>query len=150
MSLQYRQSDFTCFYVRKVGDLRSRFAVIKTEPLYTVCYYKIAGRWYLDAPEYLETGGNPDALERIGSFHDLLETASEGESSVVFQMDTQPFEGADVAELVGSSGGDTGGYYRIHQLLGKIMDIEIWFNTLIYYDNAVLPQTIYFKRIFPI
>lgn len=133
----------------ELGDLRSKFAVNKTDPLYTVGYYKIAGRWYLDAPEHLEMGGNPDALERIGSFHDLLEMASEGGSSVVFQMDTQPFDGAELAELVGSSGGDTGGYYRINRFLGQELDIEIWFNTLIYYENPVLPPTIFFKRISP-
>ncbi|HEV7330105.1 MAG TPA: DUF6717 family protein [Flavisolibacter sp.] len=117
--------------------------------MYTVCYYKIAGRWYLDAPEYLEKGGDPDALERIGAFHDLLEIAAEGASSVVFHMDTAPFEGADRCEWCGSSGGDTGGYYRIHRFRGQVLDMEVWFNTPIYYENPVFPKTIYFKRVSP-
>jgi hypothetical protein len=117
--------------------------------MYTVTYYKIAGRWHLDAPEYLEKGGDPDALERIGAFHDLLELAAEGASSVVFLMDTHPFEGADQCELSGSSGGYTGGYYRVRQFRGQPLDMEVWFNTMIYYENPVLPQTIYFKRIAP-
>lgn len=130
-------------------NIRSRFAESKTDPLYTVSYYKIAGRWYLDAPEYLEKGGNPDTLERIGSFHDLLEIAAEGESSVIFQMDIHPFEGSESCHLVGYSGGNSGGYYRIHRFLGQILDIDIWFNTFVFYDILSMPSTIYFKRISP-
>ena len=117
--------------------------------MYTVSYYKIAGRWYLDAPEYLEKGGNPDALERIGAFHDLLELAAEGASSVDFLMDTEPFEGADRCELSGSSGGDTGGYYCIHRFREQVLDFEIWLNTMIYMETTELPKTIYFKRVSP-
>ncbi|MBB1283793.1 hypothetical protein HRH25_05345 [Flavisolibacter sp. BT320] len=113
--------------------------------MFTTSYYKIAGRWYLDAPTFIERGGNPDDLERIGAFHDFLEMVADGASSVAFQWDTQFFEGADRCDLVGTSGGNTGGYYRISQYRGEPLDMEIWLNTLIYIDREELPQSIYFK-----
>jgi hypothetical protein len=117
--------------------------------MYTVSYYKFGLRWYLDAPEYLEGGGSAEDLERIGAFRDFLELAAEGGITAVFHMDTQPFAGADRFELVGSSGGNTGGYYHLQSFRGQTMDLELWLNTIIYLQNATLPQTIYFKRILP-
>lgn len=118
--------------------------------MYTVAYYKIANRWYLDAPDFLEQGGKEEDLERIGAFHDFLEQLAEGGSSVEVLMDTEPFEGADCFELVGSSGGDSGAYYHLREFEGQSMDMELWLNIMIYTLNTTLPQTIYFKRITPL
>lgn len=76
-------------------------------------YYKIAGRWYLDLPDYLEQGGAPEDLERDGSLKDLLERVAQGKSSVHLVLDTHPFEGAEEAMLIGESGDHSGAYYLI-------------------------------------
>jgi hypothetical protein len=115
--------------------------------MYTVIYYKIGNRWYLDFPEYIEKGGEAEDLERVGAFHDFLEMASKGEETICFHMDTKLFEGADVFELTGSTGEKTGGYYQISSYQGKAVDYELWFNTVIYSDQKELPQTIYLKKI---
>lgn len=115
--------------------------------MYTVSYYKFGNRWFLDFPDYIEKGGDPEDLERIGAFHDFLEMTAGGESTVVFLMDVQPFEGADVGELVGSSGGNTGGYYRLDSFEGKALDMELWFNIILYVDRAELPQKVFFKKV---
>ena len=115
--------------------------------MYTVIYYKIGNRWFLDLPEYLEQGGDPDDLERIGYFHDFLERVANGESTVIIQMDAQPFEGSDCFELTGSSGGKSGGYYHLKNFEGQTVDYELWFNTVLYFTQSALPEKIYFKRI---
>lgn len=111
----------------------------------TVTYYKIGGRWYLDAPEYLKEGGNPDALERIGNTYDLLEYAALGRSSVQLLLHTEPFEGAEEAILVESTGEKSGGRYWLHTFKGQVVDIELWINELIYHYHKELPAKIYGK-----
>jgi hypothetical protein len=113
--------------------------------MFTVTYYKIAGRWYLDNPDYLEKGGNPDNLERIGVVYDLLEQAAQGRSSVQLVLDTKPFEGAEEAVLIESSGAHTGAHYLLHSISGQRVDLEIWINELIYHYHDELPPTIYGK-----
>lgn len=117
--------------------------------MYTVSYYKLGSRWYLDAPEYLEQGGSEEDLECVGAFGDFLELAAEGGITVVLQLDAEPFEGSDHFDLVGSSGNKSGGYYRLRSFRGQEMDLELWFNTMIYLQHARLPQTIFVKRVTP-
>ena len=117
------------------------------ERMYTVTYYKLGNRWYLDAPDYLDQGGPEGDLERVGAFCEFLELAGRGASTVIFHMDTVPFDGADRLQLVGSSGGDTGGYYYLSCFQGQDVDLELWFNTMIYIGHTTLPQAIYIKRI---
>jgi hypothetical protein len=115
--------------------------------MYTVTYYKFGSRWFLDLPEYMEQGGNEEDLERVGAFHDFLELAALGEDTVVFHLDVEPFDGADSAQLTGSSGGNTGGYYRITSFNDKPVDFELWFNLLLYIKQPELPKKVYFKQI---
>ena len=116
-------------------------------PIYTVNYYKVGDRWYLDYPPYLESGGDPEALERIGFFHDFLEHVARGDSSVVLMMSTESFEDADVMTLTGNSGDNTGGYYYIERFQNIELGYELWINTVLYHDQEGLPQKIYIKRV---
>lgn len=114
--------------------------------MFTGVYYKIGKSWFLDLPEYLEKGGNVDDLERIGGFHDLLELAANGSNSIVLNYDVEYFEGADIAELKGLSGENTGGYYYLKQFEGREVDLEIWVNKIAYESVTDLPQYIYIKK----
>lgn len=113
----------------------------------TATYYKIGTRWYLDYPEYLESGGDIDDLERIGGFYEFLELASRGSSTVRLQVDFEPFEGAELAEFCGSSGGKSGAYYCLYSFEGQPVHIEVWINNIIYLNREDLPERIYFKVI---
>lgn len=113
----------------------------------TISYYKVGNQWFLDFPEYLEQGTAED-LERIGSFHDFLELAAAGQSTVHFKMAVTPFEGADLLILVGSSGEQTGGYYYLQSFQGKPLDIELWYNGVIYqFTQKELPQKLYIQQL---
>lgn len=126
--------------MRKV---RSRFALYP-HPMYTVTYYKLGNAWFLDLPEY--TGPSAD-LERVGSFHDFLELAARGQTTLVFHVDTKPFQDADVMQLTGSSGEKTGGYYHLASFQGQPIDLELWYNRVIYTGQEELPQFIYIRKI---
>jgi hypothetical protein len=115
--------------------------------MFMVTYYKFGNRWFLDLPEYIEQGGDEEDLERVGAFHDFLELAAQGEDTVVFQIDTQFFDGADSAVLTGSSGENTGGYYRITSFNDQPVDFELWFNLFHFIKQPELPQMVYFKQI---
>ena len=115
--------------------------------MHTFTYYKLGRRWYLDLPEYIEQGGNPDDLERIGAFHEFLEFAAKGETTLAFQMDVQPFADADCLELTASTGERSGGYYHLGFFEGQAVDLELWINTVIFFVQPSLPQRIYLKKI---
>ena len=115
--------------------------------MFTAKYYKIANKWYFDYPEYIANGGNPDDLERIGGMHDLLEFVAEGRSFVTLLLDFEPFEGADEGVLVASSGGKSGGYYHLKEVNGQVVDLEIWVDGFVFFQNADLPPKIYGKAV---
>lgn len=114
--------------------------------MFKATYYKFGQRWYIDLPEYIEQGGNPDDLEQVGAFHNFLELASAGESTISFFMDTQCFEGADKAIRTGTSGGKSGGYYHIATYAGNAVDFELWINTVLYLMMPELSLQLYFKK----
>lgn len=114
-----------------------------------VNYYKIGSRWYLDLPEYLE---KPDAheedLERIGSFRDFLELASGGNSVLKFEINEESSAGADLLQLSGTPGDDAGAYYLLKNFNGKQLDIELWFNQVIYHFVDTPPENLYIKQLY--
>lgn len=113
--------------------------------MFVATYYKIGATWFLDYPEYLENEGDIEDLERIGGFGEFLELAAHGASTVNLQIDYVPFDGADVAELTGSSGEHSGAYYHLHTFQGQPVHIEIWLNDMIYINHKQPPEKIFFK-----
>lgn len=111
----------------------------------TLNFYKIAGEWFMDDPDYLEAGGNPSYLEVVGGMNDLLEFVAQENSAVQLVADIQPFSGADEMVLIEPTGDESGGYYRLHSLKGQVIEQEFWLNELLYYYFNELPKTIYVK-----
>ena len=109
----------------------------------TFHFYKIAGQWLLDDPDYLEAGGDPAFLEMVGGMNDLLEFVAKDRSAVKLVADLEPFEDAEEMVLIESSGGDSGGYYRLQSIKGQVVEQEFWANELIYYYFNQLPPKIY-------
>jgi hypothetical protein len=113
-----------------------------------VNYYKLGDIWYLDLPEYLEKeGSHEEDLERVGAFHDFLEHASQGKHTLKFQFDKQTSEDADVLQLSGSPGDDSGAYYYLKEFKGHPIDAELWFNQVIYHFVETPPEKLYIKEL---
>jgi hypothetical protein len=114
-----------------------------------VTYYKLGGNWYLDLSGYLEKeGACEEDLERIGSFADFLELAAEGRSSLQFEITDKVSEDADILQLSGSAGDDSGAYYHLEQFRGQPVDIELWFNRVLYHFVDTPPERLYIRQIF--
>ena len=109
----------------------------------TFHFYKIAGEWFMDDPDYLEAGGNPAYLEVVGGMNDVLEFVANGRSAVKLVVALEPFEDADEMLLIESSGGNSGGYYRLQSLNGHVVEQEFWLNELLYYYFNQMPVKIY-------
>jgi hypothetical protein len=114
--------------------------------MHTVTYYKFGSKWFIDCPDYIDKGGNADDLEKIGSFHEFLEFASQGETTVVFLLNETPFDHADVLERTGFSGDDTGGYYQITSFNSQPVDFELWFNEVCITEKQHLPERFYIRK----
>ena len=106
-------------------------------------FYKIAGEWFLDDPDYLEAGGDPANLEVVDGMKDLLEFVAKDRSAVKLVAALEPFEEAEEMVLIGSSGGNSGGYYWLQSLKGQVVEQEFWVNELIYHYFNQLPTKMY-------
>jgi hypothetical protein len=114
-----------------------------------VNYYKLGDTWYLDLPEYLEKpGAHEDDLERIGSFHDFLEIAANGKHNLKFEINEQASGDSDLLQLSGSPGDLSGAYYHLKEFKGHHIDIELWFNQVIYYFVETPPERLFIKELY--
>jgi len=109
----------------------------------TFHFYKIASEWFMDDHDYLEAGGNPAYLEVVGGMNDLLEFVAKGRSSVKLVAGLEPFKDSEEMVLIESTGGHSGGHYRLQSLDGQVLDQEFWLNELVYYYFNQLPPKIY-------
>lgn len=113
-----------------------------------VNYFKMGESWFLDLPEYLDKEGtSTEDLERIGSFREFLEIASRGKTKLSFELNDEHSDGADILTLSGNSGENSGLYYHIHQFQGKHIDLELWFNHVIYHFVDTPPERLYIKPV---
>lgn len=114
--------------------------------MYTLTYHKFGGKWFLDCPEYLDGGGAEGDLECIGHAGRLLDLVSDDDLNAQLLLSFEPFDGGDEAVLLGSSGGRTGGYYQLHRFDGRVVDLELWVNQLIYHGRDELPRNFFLKK----
>lgn len=114
--------------------------------MYILTYHKFGGKWFLDYPEYLESGGEEEDLERIGGYRKLLELVSEDNQNASLLISFEPFEGGEEAVLTGSSGGHSGGYYQLRRFMGQEVELELWVNKMIYRCCDDLPRRFFLKK----
>ena len=70
------------------------------EEVRTYTFIKEDGHWFIHLPEYIEQGWSNSDLEMAEGAHKLLNSIAWGRNKVTISMSTEPFEGADVLELV--------------------------------------------------
>lgn len=115
--------------------------------MYNITCYKIGSQWFLDLPDFLTGGGKEEDLECIGSLSEFLNQNANGETTISFRIDSQPFQNAVPLELSGTSGGESGAYYRFSSWKGKPYEREIWINKVVYFCFKLLPDTIYIQQV---
>jgi len=111
-------------------------------------FLREGGGWYIDLPEYLEQGGSKGDLAMVAGADTMLDIMAEGESTVEIQLDTHPFDGADLLELVEVCDPVVGGgYYVLHTYNSKPINHRMWLCAVTNFVFGHLPESIYIKKV---
>lgn len=113
----------------------------------THTFIKEDNRWYIDLPEYIQKGGSKDHLEMVEGAGVMLNILAQGRKTVTITMDTQPFEQADVLDLVELCDAPLGGgYYMMRTFNGKKINKKMWLHDVTLFIFGDMPQHIYVHK----
>lgn len=111
-------------------------------------FYKADGGWYIDLPEYISRGGKKEDLRMKAGTDRLLKMLSAGRRQVTLLIDTEPFGGAEVMELVDlCSAPKGGGIYLVETCNGVQVNELIWICDIALFVFGDLPAQIYIKKV---
>lgn len=126
-------------------------------------YMEADGRWYIDLPEYIESGaGNKENLEMLAGADDLLSELAQGETSIYLRLSDDPFEGYQMhikrnseyvneLEIMEALETDPGGFYHVvekrkwYQFKKELKYVWLCPATL-YLFNGEYPKDIYISK----
>ncbi|MDB5205257.1 MAG: hypothetical protein JWR72_332 [Flavisolibacter sp.] len=104
------------------------------------------GRWYINLTEFENQGWTKNDLELVDGGHKLLNKIAHGMNKVTLQLSTEPFDGADVLELVDQCEAPKGGgIYLMESCRGEASFIWICDIALLVFGD--MPDTIYVRRV---
>jgi len=116
--------------------------------LRTYAFIKEHGRWYIDLPEYLESGGKKEDLDMEGGADDLLHFLARGKNKVVVRLDTEPFPGCESLTLIAHCDTPRGGaYYLMANCRGKAVNKKMWLRDISLFVFGDMPEIIFVKNI---
>jgi hypothetical protein len=114
----------------------------------TFTFKKEEGRWFIYLPEYLEHGWTKKDLEMVEGAHKLLNTIASGAPKVTLRLSTEPFDGADVLELMEHCPAPKGGaIYLLETCHGREISSFIWICDIALFVFGDLPEHIYVQRV---
>ena len=118
------------------------------EQVKTFTFKKEDGSWYIYLPEYLEQGWSKNDLVMEEGAHKLLNTIAGGRSKVTLRLSTEPFEGADLLELMEHCEAPKGGaVYLLETCHGREISSFIWICDIALFVFGDLPEHIYVQRV---
>ena len=118
------------------------------ESIQTHIFKKEEGRWYIHLPEYLEQGWSKKDLEMVEGADKLLNTIACGRNRVTLRLSAEPFDGADVLELMDHCEAPKGGaVYLLDTCHGKEIGSFIWICDIALFVFGDMPEYIYFQRV---
>jgi len=105
-------------------------------------------QWFIDLPEYLAQGGSKADLQMVEGADELLDLIANGKRRVTIQLDREPFEGADVLELVELCDAPKGGgYYKLERYRQQKLNKRIWLCDVTLFVFGDMPERIYIKKL---
>jgi hypothetical protein len=118
-------------------------------------YQEEDGRWYIDLPEYIESGvGTKSNLEMVAGADTFLSTLAQGETSITLKFTDEEFVNHDVELIRSSNHGytseliddvelDAGAWYTV-----KDNDHDLWLcPVVLYLFNNTYPKNIFIQII---
>src|ERR1700744_1220254 len=110
-------------------------------------FIKEGDLWYIDLPEFLESGGSKGDLQMVAGADMMLELISDGVKEVSLSLDTEPFPGSEVLTLTERGDPYIGGrYYHLQAFEGKEFNKAMWLCAVTEYVFGDLPNRIFIKR----
>lgn len=106
-------------------------------------FYKDAGEWFLDLPDYLDDGGAKADLRMVEGVGDLLRLLAHGEMKVYLRVDLLPFEDARGSL---SNIPSIDGHYNISTKTKRCRG-RIILPSLLIYIYGGYPAILYFKNL---
>lgn len=113
----------------------------------TYSFFKEGLGWSIDVPQYLEQGGNKASLKMVDGTDEILNLIARGKKQVRIQMDTAPFDGADLLELAELCDAPKGGgYYVMRTCRSKPFNRRMWLCDIVLFVFGDMPQQIYVRK----
>lgn len=114
----------------------------------TYTFMQEEGIWYIHLPEYLNACGRKEDLRMKAGADRLLRMLASGEKQVTLTIDTEPFAGAEMLELVDLCTAPKGGaIYLVERCNGQEVNALIWICDIALFVFGDLPSQIYIKRV---
>ena len=106
------------------------------------------GLWFIELPDYARKKGLPDPFVPVVAegFDTLLDGLADGAAALQLQAHLQPFDGAEVMELVQPDKAKEGAYYLVKSLHGKPYVLLVWMSEITRFLFGFLPERIYFGK----
>lgn len=110
-------------------------------------FTKENGTWYMDHYASNDQEHPQHDVTLMEGSETMLNLLSENRNQVTVALDTEPFDNADVLELMQLCHPFLdGGYYYMHNYAGKSIDYKIWLCDVPKYAFGSIPERIYIKR----
>lgn len=110
-------------------------------------FVKKNGHWHIDSPEYLQQGGNTVDLTMASGADSMLNLMSAGNDSVTLTLNTEPFDNADVLELLQTCQPFMeGGYYTMSLHNGQPANYDMWLYDVPRFVFGDTPNKIYVRK----
>lgn len=110
-------------------------------------FYKNEIEWFVDLPEYLESGGSIGDLQMVEGADTILDLMAEGKKNISLNISTQQFEGADELILIEKCDEFTGGgYYLMKTYDGKEIDLKMWLCGVVEFVFNEIPEHLFIQK----
>ena len=110
---------------------------------FTKRFYKdLDNCWYIDLPEYIESGfGDKSNLEMVAGADTLLDILSNNGDNVTVHFSSEPFD--DYQYLLETDSEEPDGWYEV-----KNLNLKLWLCPVtLYVFNGIYPPNIYINKI---
>jgi hypothetical protein len=108
-------------------------------------FVKENGRWYVDLPEFLESGaGDKDDLEMVAGADTFCDELSDGGERLKVTISTDPFQGADFSIKRINNGRLVGRDYEAFKKHRYILNM--WLCPVLLYVMGSYPDTVYIQK----
>lgn len=106
------------------------------------------GQWYVHLPVYLNQGWSKEDLQMVEGAHKFVNRISKGAQKVRLRLNTDPFTGSDVLQLVEHCTEPKGGaIYKFVQDGDSRSGLLFWICDLALFVFGDMPERIYVQRL---